>query len=215
MPESPDIATKAEEVRAYVVAARGGAPFLSAADGRLLVRWLETGVSVARILAAVDEVAIKRRKKRARGRLTLSSCRRIIEGKKNAPPPSNSVQPIADGQLERYAQALTDMPTSPELDSEKDRLVERIRRAMRAGDPEQVAMDAIAAVRAFHESAWSLAASRHPEIREQARAELSALSAVLSAEAFEAAIEEVARDIVRRENPLVSATAVWDRLSGK
>ena len=51
---------KAEEVRAYLVAIRGGAPFLSAADGRLLVRWLEQGISVARILAAVDETAEKR-----------------------------------------------------------------------------------------------------------------------------------------------------------
>ena len=38
----------AEEVRAYLVAVRGGAPFLSAADGRLLIHWLEQGFSVAR-----------------------------------------------------------------------------------------------------------------------------------------------------------------------
>ena len=59
--DAASLAAMAEEVRAYVVAARGGAPFLSAADGRLLVRWLESGISVARILAAVDEVAEKRR----------------------------------------------------------------------------------------------------------------------------------------------------------
>ena len=53
------LADKAEEVRAYVVAVRGGAPFLSAADGRLLVQWLERGISVGRILAAIDEVAEK------------------------------------------------------------------------------------------------------------------------------------------------------------
>ena len=81
---APSLAVQAEEVRAYVVAVRGGAPFLSAADGRLLVGWLEGGVSVARILAAVDEVAEKRRKKRTRGRLSLTACRRSIEGKKGA-----------------------------------------------------------------------------------------------------------------------------------
>ena len=72
--DATTLAAMAEEVRAYVVATRGGAPFLSAADGRLLVGWLESGISVARILAAVDEVAEKRRKKRSRGRLTLSAC---------------------------------------------------------------------------------------------------------------------------------------------
>jgi len=76
------LAAQAEEVRTYVVSVRGGAPFLSAADGRLLVMWLEDGITVARILAAVDQVAEKRRKKRTRGRLSLSACRRVVEGKK-------------------------------------------------------------------------------------------------------------------------------------
>ena len=81
---------KAEEVRAYLVAVRGGAPFLSAADGRLLLEWLEQGFSVARILAGVDDVAEKRRKKMTRGRLTLSACRRTVEGRKHEPKTQNT-----------------------------------------------------------------------------------------------------------------------------
>ena len=48
------LADAAEEVRAWLVTARGGAPFLSGADGRLLVSWLEAGVSVADLLRAID-----------------------------------------------------------------------------------------------------------------------------------------------------------------
>ena len=70
--DATTLAAMAEEVRAYVVATRGGAPFLSAADGRLLVGWLESGISVARILAAVDEVAEKRRKKPKRKKKSVA-----------------------------------------------------------------------------------------------------------------------------------------------
>ena len=214
-PNTPDIAAQAEEVRAYVVAARGGAPFLSAADGRLLVRWLEGGISVARILAAVDEVAEKRRKKRTRGRLTLTACKRIIEGKKNSPAPTKPTDATNQDALDGFADDILNMSVQADLESNRDDLVRRIRASVLAADPEQVAMDAIAAVRSFHEAAWLKASHRHDDLRRQARQELDSLSSVLSDEALQAAVEEVARDIIRRENPLVSAAAVWDRVSGK
>ena len=219
MSTPPDITEKAEEVRAYLVAARGGAPFLSAADGRLLVRWLEGGISVAKILAAVDEVAIKRRKKRARGRLSLSSCRRIIEGKKNSISLDQPVKRGGTGNsehpLEAYAQALSHMPVPEQLTGEREKLAKRIRSAMQSENDEQTGLDAIASIRIFHETVWNFCSENHSNLRAEARLELSALKEVLSTEAFESAVEEVARDIVRRKYPLVSATAVWDRLSGK
>jgi len=214
-PNAPDIASQAEEVRAYVVAARGGAPFLSAADGRLLVRWLEGGISVARILAAVDEVAEKRRKKRTRGRLTLSACKRIIEGKKNSSAPTSAVDSVENDQLEGLIEAIQNMPVDATLETERNHLVRRLRTAMLTDDPERMAMDAIAAVRFFHEAAWAMNTHRHDEVRKQARQELESLSGVLSDDALQAAIEEVARDIIRREHPMVSAAAVWDRVSSK
>ena len=65
---------------------------LSAADGRLLVRWLESGSEVWRESSRQwDEVAEKRRKKRTRGRLTLSACKRSIEGKASQARPQSSV----------------------------------------------------------------------------------------------------------------------------
>ena len=206
------LADKAEEVRAYVVAIRGGAPFLSAADGRLLIRWLEQGISVARILAAVDEVAEKRRKKRTRTRLTLTSCKRSIEGratKTDTAPAASTSEVSAD--LSDYAAELAAMEVEPRLEGERQKLVARI--GALGGEAEYVATEAVAACRAFNEAAWAAAASELAEIRAQAEAELSALKSMLKPAVMEAYIEEVARDIVARRTPLVSARAVWDRVS--
>ena len=212
---APSLAVQAEEVRAYVVEVRGGAPFLSAADGRLLVGWLEGGVSVARILAAVDEVAEKRRKKRTRGRLSLTACRRSIEGKKGAKTSSSPAPQAEMNVLAPFADDLEHMEIDPIFVDERTKLVSRIRRLDAVTDPDALATEAVAAVRAFHEATWTLAAPDHARLRTAARQELSALSSVLSAEAFEAAIDEVARDLLRRRVPLVSAAAIWDRLSPK
>ena len=103
--DAASLAAMAEEVRAYVVAARGGAPALSAADGRLLVRWLESGVGVARILAAVDEVAEKRRRSEPAGD-SLSACKLSIEGKTSQARPQN---PRARRHLSTYTAALREM----------------------------------------------------------------------------------------------------------
>ena len=162
-----------------------------------------------------QEAREKRRKKRTRGRLTLTACKRIIEGKKNSPTPINRVESVEDEPLDGFVEAILAMPVEATLETERDDLVRRLRTAMLADDPERMAMDAIAAVRAFHEAAWAKAAHRHKELRKQAGKELDSLSGVLSDDALQAAVEEVARDIIRRENPLVSAAAVWDRVSGK
>lgn len=206
------LADKAEEVRAYVVAMRGGAPFLSGADGRLLVQWLSQGIPVARILAAVDEVAEKRRKKRTRSRLTLTGCKRSIEGTKNKPmPPPSAAVPSSKVDLRTYAGELAAMDVDAELAGDRDKLIARI--GTLSGDAEWVATEAVAACRAFQHAAWSKAQSDHGSIRAQAEAELSALKNVLKPDALQAYIDEVARDIVMRRTPLVSAKAVWDRVS--
>jgi len=205
------LADKAEEVRAYVVAVRGGAPFLSAADGRLLVQWLERGISVGRILAAIDEVAEKRRKKRSRRRLTLTACKRSIE---HPSPPTVSTpgsRDETDLTLRAFAEELAAMEVEHHLSGERDKLVARIG-ALR-GSPDRVTTDAIAACRAFQEAAWFAAQPTLSEIRAQATAELHALASILKPEQLEACIDEVTRDIVKRRTPLVSAKAVWDRLT--
>ncbi len=210
---------KAEAVRAYLVAVRGGAPFLSAADGRLLVKWIEQGISVARILAAVDEVAEKRRKKMTRGRLTLTACRRSIEGRsRTSDAPITPLQTSENSQtvdFSDYIGALQSMEVSPELNAARTTLVEQIQTLSNTADPERAATQAVAACRSFQETAWQKAQAEHGVLRAQALDELAALQNVLNPGALEAAIEEVARDIVRRRFPLVSAREVWDRVSSE
>jgi len=210
---------KAEAVRAYLVAVRGGAPFLSAADGRLLVKWIEQGISVARILAAVDEVAEKRRKKMTRGRLTLTACRRSIEGKKKTDPiqtpPEHNAPPNQSIDFSDYIVALKNMAVPETLETARLGLIGAIAALSKKADPERAATEAVSACRAFQETAWATAQAEHGALRKQALDELSALTGVLSPEALESAVEEVARDIVRRRFPLVSAREVWDRVSTK
>lgn len=208
--DAASLAAMAEEVRAYVVAARGGAPFLSAADGRLLVRWLESGISVARILAAVDEVAEKRRKKRTRGRLTLSACKRSIEGKSSQARPQS---PVPGASLSTYTAALREMTVCSTLEGERQRLIRRIEGIDGALGPEHLATEAVVAVRSFQEAAWNQAQAEINALRQEADQELAALKSVLTPQALATAVEEVCRDIVRRRTPLVSASAVWDRVT--
>jgi hypothetical protein len=207
------LAAQAEEVRTYIVSVRGGAPFLSAADGRLLVMWLEDGITVARILAAVDQVAEKRRKKRTRGRLSLSACRRVVEGKKqsksiNFPP----VTPL-HSPLDAYAADLETMAIAPNLLVIRQNLVRRIRDLSQIDDIETLASEAIRAIVAFHEATWQASNDQYEALRNQAHLELTALKSILSPAAFEAAVDEVSRDLLRQRNPLVSAKEIWDRLA--
>lgn len=210
----PNLEEKAEEVRAYLVAVRGGAPFLSAADGRLLVRWLQQGISVARILASVDEMAEKRRKKMTRGRLTLTACRRSIEGRtasKHAQTDPEETSQRVD--FTDFLESLSEMDVPQSLEFARQALVDEIKQVDQDMDPEYAATTAVAACRRFHEHAWYAAEPEHPALRTEALESLSALKNVLNPAALEAAVDEIARDLIRRRYPLVSARSVWDRVS--
>ncbi len=201
----------AETVRAYLVELRGGAPFLSGADSRLLVRWLEQGISVAVILSVLDAAAQRRRKRRgkgkpARSRLTLSACRSAIEKCAAAPTVPKSAG------LEEWLSELRHMGASPALSAAKDKLLEEVG-AIPSGDPDMVARAAIDACRGFQAAAWDAAEPEITELQDEARAQIQALEKVLDPRAFQAAVEEVARDMVHARFPLVSAKVVWDRLT--
>jgi hypothetical protein len=176
---------------------------------------LEQGISVARILAAVDETAERRRKKQTRSRLSLTACRRSIEKSRKKSPtgesaPSSSQQTV---QMDGYACALEEMVVPASLDNARNVLIHRIRELDGSDDPEWAATEAVSACRIFHEAAWAALAAEHDALRDAAMEELAALKNVLSADAFAAAVDEVAHDMVRRQTPLVSAREVWDRVS--
>lgn len=68
----------AEAVRAHLVHHRGGAPFLSPGDTLLLVQWLDRGVAVPAMLAAIERCSVSRRRNRARTPFTLTSAKRHL-----------------------------------------------------------------------------------------------------------------------------------------
>jgi hypothetical protein len=205
------MAANAEAVRAYLVELRGGAPFLSGADSRLLVGWLEAGVPVPVITAALDLTAEKRRKRRGKGkptrsRLTLSACRSTVEKQHRLPRSARATG------LSSWLGELRCMEVSPDLSPAKGQLIETVS-TITSGDPDSAGRAAIEACRSFQSAAWTAAAAEADTLQAGARAQLAALESILDAGAFSAAVEEVARDMVHARFPLVSAKVVWDRLT--
>ncbi len=199
------LAARAEEVRAYLVALRGGAPFLSGPDGRVLVAWLEAGVSIAAITAAVDRVAERRRQKRRKSRLTLWACRGELDRMRLESAPA------AGGGLAGWIAELEAANLGDEAIDARAELVQSLR-ALESGSIEARAERAIAAIRRFHESVWQALGEAREGLEDEARRELGALLDDMEETKARAAIEEVARDLVRARTPLVAAKVAWDRL---
>ncbi|MEL6347524.1 MAG: hypothetical protein AAFV53_30720 [Myxococcota bacterium] len=208
------LASQAEDVRAYLVNLRGGAPFLSGADSQLLLNWLSDGVPVPVILASIDRVAVRRRKRRTRGRISLHACRgevRRMMGRGRArPAPRRS----APGGLARLAIQIAALTIAPVLAPHRDALADELSKLDKDGpaDLEDRARQAITASRRFHESVWETLTDQRQALLDDAAAELEPLKTLLKGTAWAAAVEEVARDRVRARFPLVSAQVIWDRL---
>jgi len=213
-----DRADAAEAVRAYLVAIRGGAPFLSGADGRLLLVWLEQGVPVPLMLTCIDRVAARRQQQHARSRLTLTRCKSEVrkawgsasdeERPKAQPTPVDDARP----DLMRWLEQVSAAPPPTDLHGAFARLIHTCR-GLCDGPPasaEHLGASAMDAIRRFHEAAWDA----HPDLdglRTSAAAALSGLDLPMSMET--ALIEEGARATLRRHTPLVSAEKLWDSLS--
>ncbi len=189
----------AEEVRSHLVVLRGGAPFLSPLDGRLLLEWLEAGIGVPAILRALEHAAAKRREKRVRTPLSLRSVRRRV---------TRARQPVLPEQTPGSLGTLVDA-----LRGQADPLVQRAAEELAGlrGSGDELARQALAVVRRYHQDAWDLA--DRESLLALADAELQDLRDKLDDKQWTAALEEVARDKLRARQPLLSAAAIWDSLS--
>ncbi|MFH1466835.1 MAG: hypothetical protein ABIO70_20800 [Pseudomonadota bacterium] len=196
---------EASAVVEHLNALRGAGLLLSGVDARLLVAWLESGVSTGIISLALERVTERRRERRVKARLCLDACKgevkRLLE--KGAPGrPAAPVRPLAAidppaGGLEALAEAAVEaLDTLP------------------PGDPATRAEAGMAIVRVFHRQAWEAAAAEHAALRAQAAEELAGLREGMDEGHWEGAVEEVARDLLRQRFPRLSAVAVWDRLQG-
>lgn len=187
------LADAAEEVRAWFVLARGGAAFLSSADGRALVDWLEAGVPVSRILCAIDTTAARRRAKRSRRPFSLIDIRPALVKASGDAPRRPKKRPATDGLPEGTAAQHT-------LD------------AIRAltGDAEARARAGCELARRFHEDAWTALGAEQADLLAAAAEELAGLADAVDDDVFRSLCEEVARDRLRARYPQLSATRIWE-----
>jgi hypothetical protein len=191
----------AEEVRAHLVAIRGGAPFLSPTDAWQLVSWLEAGVPVGDLLLAVERAAEARRRQRARTPLTLGAVKRHL-GK--SPYPRELPAPRVDAGPPLA-------PIARSLSSEQDDAATRLAEALLAAADERAAL---AAIRTFVQERWDgLGEARRDALRERAREELGDLLLLVDEAVGLALVEETARDLFRQGYPLLAAASVRALLS--
>ena len=196
-----------DEVVAHLVGLRGGGAFLSSMDGRVLVRWLERGVPVAVIAVALDQVALRRRKKRTRTWLSLNACRRDV---RQLHAEWLARITAGGGVIRAAAQALTWLPDASlegEALAELDALF-----ANRGEEDAELAENAMVVVRRFQAAAWEAARPEWPALLAEAEVELKDVRNVFDPADWPMAVEEVARDRLRRRHPRLTASAVWDRL---
>ena len=189
----------AEQVRAHLVMVRGGAPFLSPIDSRLLVNWLDEAVPVDVILTAIEVVAARRSKARIKRPLSLNAIKSVV--KKGANKKDSNESPARDSEaLERLIQRLRNAET-PDLEQVALELKDL---QVRGLGPDQMLAQALEVARQFHERAWRNADQEM--LLSEAREELGDLASMLSTERFKTATEEVARDNLRKRTKLLSAT---------
>ena len=206
---------KAEEIRAYLVHVRGGAPFLSGADCRLLTTWLDQNISVLAITTAIDRVAEKRRAKRTRSRMTLTSCKATLNhvlGKKSATP--KELKPIIHIGLNGLSEKIALLPISSRFAEHKRELVRALTLlAQEDIDLNTQAEKAIQCCRLFHEQIWNSSQEEHESLREEAEKELESLRALLGLPHWREMVEEVMRDKLRAQYPIISAQSIWNAIN--
>jgi len=204
------LAGQAEDVRCYLVELRGGAPFLSGADTDLLHGWLNDGIPVALILASIERVAARRRKRRIRSRMSLTSCRRELRKLVGL----RDKEVVCGDGLTRLAGEISSSITDSRLLPARDVLVNKLISidANREEDSETRARKGSAACRCFHQQMWAAISSDHKELLAAAEIELTALKNLLDDTEWSACVLQVARDYVRSQYPLVSAQEVWERI---
>lgn len=192
------LASAAEEVRAFFVAARGGAPFLSGADGAQLARWLEDGLPVSLLLRAVEATAARRVARRARAPFTLRSIGPALK-KVDAPPARTLAAPPPDDL--------------PEASPGAEALASGARAALAARterDPERRARAGCAIVRAFQEALWSSLGDELSVLRALAAEALAEARNDVDDELFDAMCDEWVRARLRERYPDLTATRIWE-----
>lgn len=186
----------AEQIRAYLVQLRGGGPFLSSYDGRLLLRWIEAEVPVPVVLQALDRAAEKRRKRRVKSPLSLRNAETAVK------------KALAGGLELPQAQGPEPLQALIQKLEAAGGIEAQVAGELRGVQDLQLAMEHLAQ---GLERAWEQADRQ--ALRQRAAEELYLLKDSCGESEFERACDEVARDLLRQDHPLLCASAAWDSLA--
>ena len=204
----------AETVSEYLITLRGGAPFLSGADCRLLVQWLDDDIPAPAILSALERVALRRRAKRVRSRLSLNATKgelRKLLGKKEEPQKKRSSSHVFSILHQRIINSIQE-------NTEYLELQRSIAHQLIAIDPKQdekiITEEAISLIASFHQQAWENTNDRI-ELLEQAESEIEMMKSMIPPQRWNELVEEIARDHLRSRFPLFSAQMIWDSVKGR
>lgn len=196
-------AAAAEEVRSHLVCLRGGGLFLSSADALLLVQWLDAGVSVPRILRALERAAEARRARRSRFPLQLTHAKRHLDR------PTKGAFGGAVRQVP--GPALAPVVVGLDGSAPSELALRGALEALQGTDPEALFREAATAVRGFLEARWhELPASARATLEAEARDDLGDLADGLDEDTLEALVAEGARDRLRAGYPALSAASLWE-----
>jgi hypothetical protein len=199
----------AERIRAHLVSLRGGAPFLSPTDTALLVRWLDQGVPVSRILHGVEQAATQRRAQRRRVPLALQHAKTFV-GNATGPvglaadPTARPLDPLVAtchhlARTSPYAEQLT--------------LLAGQLQVLSCDDLEQAAHLAISGIGHTFEEIWrALGTQGRQPYLDRAEEELADLLDLLGPDRLPAMLEEHARGLLRDDHPGLDATTVLQQV---
>jgi hypothetical protein len=206
------LAEAAEEVRAFFVTTRGGAPFLSGADGEQLLRWLDAGQTVSALLRAIETTASRRAARRTRVPFTLRSIAAALKAPSSSGR-AGSRRSMASAQPSPCPpSSAEDAMHSSDL-ADADNLAREARGALIARtqrDPEERAREGCRIVRAFHERLWVSLDPELPTLRARAAHALADARDDVDTELFDAMCDEWVRARLRERYPDLTATRVWE-----
>jgi hypothetical protein len=206
--------SSAETISEYLITLRGGAPFLSGADTRLLVQWLDEDIPPPAILSALERVALKRRAKRARTRLSLNATKgelRKLLGKKEPPKPQAKPihffaplhRKILESITEKSSFVFLQKSIAQQLLDIDDTTYDKIKTEK-----------AISLISSFHQQVWDESEEERFLLTKQAENEIAAMRSMIPPRKWNDLVEEIARDHLRSRYPLFSAQMIWDSLKG-
>ena len=222
----------AERVRKYLVTVRGGAPFLSGADCRLLVQWLDDAVPIATILAVIDRVSDRRRVKRVRTRMSLTVCKGELKKLMHRATGSQGamLRPTAETEspasvaakrsqhrgIAHWISQLKSQPLSTFRYKEQQDFAQQLYALQQQHDVtefDKLSNAVSALITNFHKNLWEATIDEHEQLSQQAELELASLKTLLPTFRWSEAVEEVMRESVRSRCPLINAQTMWNALN--